>query len=171
MPVEFTITDATESDAEGIRDLAVSIWNRCYPGIITREQIDYMLGWMYSPDRIRTEIGEGGIVYLLVNDEAEGSLIGFAAFGPGDVKGECFIHKLYIAPVVQGRGIGTAVIGEIERRARAMQANRLSLRVNRNNHQAIGAYEKSGFVNSESICSDIGGGHVMDDFVMVKSLS
>jgi len=169
MPAEYTILEAIEDDAEAIRDLAETIWHACYPGIITPEQIEYMLGWMYAPERVRTEIGKEKIVYLLVREKE--ALIGFAAFGPGDAEGENFIHKLYIDPAFQGQGIGTAVIREIERRAGAEGTERLVLRVNRNNRQAIGAYEKCGFQKQETICSAIGGGFVMDDFVMVKSLA
>jgi ribosomal protein S18 acetylase RimI-like enzyme len=42
--------------------------------------------------------------------------------------------------------------------------------VNRNNHNAIGAYRKHGFQVRASQVKDIGGGFVMDDYVMVREI-
>lgn len=168
MNADIRISKAAEQDAEAISALAAEIWNACYPGIITREQIDYMLGWMYRPEKIRTEMREESIVYLRA--DAPKGMVGFAAFGPGSQAGDVFIHKLYIDRQIQGQGIGTRVLGEIEARCRARGDHRISLRVNRNNLQAIGAYEKSGFRKKGEICSDIGGGFIMDDFEMGKEL-
>lgn len=100
MDPDIRISEANGEDAEAIRDLAVRIWNASYPGIITQEQIDYMLGRMYSPEKIRTEIREEGIVYLRVERLTE--MIAFAAFGPGDREGDVFVHKLYVEAALQG---------------------------------------------------------------------
>jgi ribosomal protein S18 acetylase RimI-like enzyme len=168
---EIEIQDATPDDAEAIRDLAVRIWNTCYPGIISQEQIDYMLAWMYAPDQIRREIREKSIVYLKI--ASNGRMRGFAAFGPGkgdQGESERFLHKLYVDPAVQRRGLGSAAITEIEKRSAEAGAEWIRLRVNRNNRPAIATYEKAGFAILESVCGDIGGGFVMDDFVMGKRI-
>lgn len=162
------ITEATAEDAEAIRDLATRIWNLHYPGIISQEQIDYMLGWMYAPEKIREEIGSGEIVYLKVF--AGACWTGFAAFDrprPGE---RVFIHKIYIHPDSQRRGLGSLTFREIEERSRRAGARSLALRVNRENHQAVAAYRKNGFEVEEELRSDIGGGFVMDDYVMGKAL-
>ena len=164
----ITISIAGETDAEAIRELAVTVWNACYTGIISQEQIDYMLGWMYAPEKIRKEIREDGIIYLRIDDPS--GLRGFAAFGPAEKAAEGFIHKLYIDPEFQGRGLGSAAIREIEVMSRHQGVFRISLRVNRKNLQAIGAYEKNGFCRCGKVCSDIGGGFEMDDFLLAKNL-
>jgi ribosomal protein S18 acetylase RimI-like enzyme len=46
----------------------------------------------------------------------------------------------------------------------------LRLNVNKHNIKAIGAYRKSGYETVESVVADIGGGYVMDDYVMAKKL-
>jgi ribosomal protein S18 acetylase RimI-like enzyme len=53
----------------------------------------------------------------------------------------------------------------VTQRARKLGCDRVMLRVNRNNYQAILAYEHLGFVRIGELCSDIGNGYVMDDFV------
>ena len=58
----------------------------------------------------------------------------------------------------------------IQQKAVEMHLKSISLTVNKNNTAAIKAYEKMGFANIESIVINIGGGYVMDDFKMIKSL-
>ena len=53
---------------------------------------------------------------------------------------------------------------------RAQRCSTLILNVNKNNVQAIRAYEKNGFAIREAVVVDIGGGFVMDDYVMAKPL-
>ena len=46
----------------------------------------------------------------------------------------------------------------------------LVLNVNKNNDRAISAYVRNGFVVREAVVVDIGGGFVMDDYIMAKRL-
>ncbi len=59
----------------------------------------------------------------------------------------------------------------MEREVRAGGARRLILSVNKRNIRAIAAYRRNGFIIAESVVTDIGGGFVMDDYVMTKELS
>ena len=53
---------------------------------------------------------------------------------------------------------------------RAAGARTLMLNVNKHNTQAIRAYEKHGFAIRDAVVVDIGGGFVMDDYVMAKRI-
>ena len=162
---------ASPDEIETIRQLADRTWRACYPGIIGEEQIDYMLGWMYSPDRIRSEMESGSIRYLLAEIPG-GNPVGFAAFGPEESHPEeAFLHKLYVLPECQRLGCGSRLLDEVMRRSRVDGCRTLSLRVNRANHNAIRAYEKNGFRKTGEVCSEIGGGFVMDDYLMTRPLS
>jgi ribosomal protein S18 acetylase RimI-like enzyme len=44
------------------------------------------------------------------------------------------------------------------------------LTVNKRNTRAIAAYRRNGFTVLEAVVADIGGGFVMDDFLMSKHL-
>ena len=151
------------ADPEHMADiarLAEIVWRAHYPGIISSEQIDYMLSKMYDLDVLRCEMKEG-VTYLRALESDQ--LRGFAAYGPaGD---EAKLHKLYVHPEHQRSGIGRALLHEVER---ASMGRTLMLTVNKRNHQAIAAYQKHGFAIRESIVIDIGGGFVMDDYVMAK---
>ena len=144
-----------------IARLATIVWRAHYPGIISHEQIDYMLAKMYDLDVLRGEIA-AGITYLRAIQGDQ--LLGFAAYGPA--KDEIKLHKLYVDPQRQRRGTGKALIDHVER---ACDGRALMLTVNKRNHKAIAAYQKHGFVIRDAIIADIGGGFVMDDYVMAKA--
>jgi len=163
------IVRATEADLPAISGLAGVIWRACYPRIITTEQIDYMLARMYSLDVLREEIRSQGIRYdcLLV----DGKLAGFASYGPAAKPGVMKLHKLYLLPELHGHGLGSRLLQHVEREVRAGAGRRLILSVNKRNTRAIAAYQQNGFRIVESVVTDIGGGFVMDDYVMAKELT
>jgi GNAT superfamily N-acetyltransferase len=160
------IVRTAEANLPAVSELAGVIWCACYPVIITNEQIDYMLARMYSLDVLRDEIRSQGIRYdqLLV----DGKLAGFASYGPASQPSVMKLHKLYLLPELHGRGLGSYLLQRCEQEVRAAGARRLMLSVNKRNTKAIAAYQRNGFVIAESVVTDIGGGFVMDDYVMVK---
>jgi GNAT superfamily N-acetyltransferase len=168
-PDRMEIIRAAEADLPAISELAGVIWRASYPGIITMEQIDYMLGRMYAPDVLRDEIRFQGIRYdcLFV----DGNMAGFTSYGPASEPGVTKLHKLYLLPELHGRGWGSRLLQHAEREVRRHGSRRLILAVNKHNTKAIAAYQRNGFVVAESVVTDIGGGFVMDDFVMAKELA
>jgi GNAT superfamily N-acetyltransferase len=162
------IVRAAESDLPSIAKLAGVIWRAHYPGIISTEQIEYMLARMYSLEVLWDEILVRGIHFerLLVDDE----LVGFASYGPTN-QATCFkLHKIYLHPSCHGRGLGSLLLRHCENEAARLGAVRLMLAVNKRNSKAIAAYQRNGFAITEPVITDFGGGFVMDDFVMVKEL-
>ena len=167
-PIQMTISRVVEADLPVIADLAGVIWRACYPGIITHAQIDYMLGRMYALEVMRDEIRSQGIRYDLLL--VDGQPAGFASCGPASESGVIKLHKLYLLPEWHGHGLGSRFLQHVEQEVRQRGARRLILSVNKRNARAIAAYKRNGFVIAESITTDIGGGFVMDDYVMAKSL-
>ena len=163
------IVRAQEGHLPAISALAGVIWRACYPGIITTEQIDYMLARMYALDVLRNEISSQDIRYdqLLVDDK----LAGFASYGPASEPGVMKLHKLYLLPEMHSRGLGSRLLQHVERKVRAKAGRRVILSVNIRNTKAITAYRRNGFVIAESVITDIGGGFVMDDYIMAKELA
>ena len=128
-----------------------------------------MLERMYAVDEMRQEIVVRGVKYALMESGEEAC--GYMAweFVPNDRS--IFLHKLYVKTTLHGRGAGAASLRWLEQEARKENATFIRLRVNRHNHRAIRAYLRAGFTFGVDLCSDIGGGFVMDDHVMEKSLS
>ncbi len=152
-----------------IAALAGVIWRAHYPGIISTAQIDYMLARMYSLDVLRNEILSHGICYerLLVGEE----FAGFAAQGPTGQPKLFKLHKIYLHPSRHGRGLGSLLLRHCELEVRKLGADRLMLTVNKRNAKAIVVYRRNGFAITDSVVVGIGGGFVMDDYVMEKVLS
>ena len=157
---------ATPADIPLLRFLADRIWRTSYADMLSEAQIDYMLDWMYGPATITAEL-KRGVVWELV--EAEREPVGFlaATLQPG---GDAELHKLYLVPARQGRGEGQAMLARVEAIAAARGSTGVTLRVNKTNTRAQRAYQRAGFTIVDDIVADIGGGFVMDDFVLAKPI-
>jgi GNAT superfamily N-acetyltransferase len=150
-----------------IQALADDIWHRYYPGIISAEQIDYMLAHGYSHHALMRFVTQADAGLALA--EVDGRPVGFAAWyrvNDGTTK----LDKLYVLPERHGSGIGRALIEYVAASARAWGASALTLNVNRNNAGAIRAYERCGFAIRERGDFPIGNGFVMEDYVMTRAL-
>jgi ribosomal protein S18 acetylase RimI-like enzyme len=161
------IVPATCGDLELIKDLATSIWNHHYPGIITQEQIDYMLAQDYAIERLQQDLKDGICIDRLL---VEGRLIGFSAYGPTSRSDEIKLHKLYVDQSVHGKGFGSKLLMHCESNVKSRGYQKIILQVNKNNTRAIKAYERNDYYLQESVVVDIGAGFVMDDFIMAKIL-
>lgn len=164
---EIEISPLRLDEADAVVELAGRVWRAHYPGIIGGEQIEYMLAQRYRPVLVRQFIARGD-VWLAARAGAE--LVGFA-HGHPLVEGDYKLDKLYVQTELQRHGIGGALIRALAERAEKQGYSRLVLRVNRQNQNAINAYLKQGFTVQTIYLEDIGGGHVMDDYVMIKDLT
>lgn len=148
--------------------MAESIWRQHFPGIISDEQIDYMLAKYYSVEAMSAEL-EGGQVeyYFIAHDEDR---VGFCAFGLAEHPKMLKIHKFYVLPRFQRHGFGSGALHCIEGECGKYGCSMMTLAVNRHNSAAINAYRRKGFIIQESAAVDIGEGFVMDDYIMEKRL-
>lgn len=153
-----------------VRKLAHEIWPACYPGIISDAQIRYMLSIWYQPGNMAHEMQARDVWYALVEAENHGP-VGYISFEKLAMEPVLFINKLYLLPGVHGLGLGGLALRWTEERARDLRCKKLRLRVNKRNAAAIRAYLRHGFHFTEDVCSDIGSGFVMDDYVMEKAMS
>ena len=162
----LTIKKATSQDIPLIRELCFKIWPQTYAPILSQDRIDYMLEYMYSAASLQRQMNEGS-QFIFVYDDVQP--VGYAAYlhkGHDVYK----LDKIYVLPSQQGRGTGRFVIDYIIDEIKREGASALQLQVNRNN-KAKTFYEKLGFVVIDYREFDIGGGHVMDDYIMEKVLS
>ncbi|HET9403296.1 MAG TPA: GNAT family N-acetyltransferase [Burkholderiales bacterium] len=164
-----SIEPLTEADVERVVALAREIWIAHYPAIIGAAQIEYMLGQRYSPGTVRAELRQDGLWWdaLRVGEE----MAGFASYFLTQAAGEMKLDKLYVHPRHQRHGYGGAMIERACGVARSRGCNRLVLAVNKNNRSAIDAYLKHGFHIADVAVKDIGGGFVMDDYIMIRPVT
>lgn len=143
--------------------MARSTWPAAYGGIISAEQIGYMLDKMYNKGELLSQFQAGH--YFLIAEEDDKDL-GFAGFSVTDSKNGVYkLHKLYVLSETHGMGVGKLLINEVVDLIRAAGGKFLQLNVNRNN-KATEFYKKAGFSIKETVDLDIGNGFLMNDYVM-----
>ena len=152
----------TSSQAELVAGLAKTIWYDHYSPIIGREQVEYMLGKYQTSKAILAQTELEGNYYFLIHHE----FVPVGYIGIVEKHNELFLSKLYILNTERGKGIGHFAIDFLVTRCRELGAPYITLTVNKQNSDSIGAYEKLGFEIYGEVESDIGAGYVMDDFLM-----
>lgn len=162
--MEIRIADTT--DIPVISRLAHAVWPDAYGSILSEAQLKHMLDLMYSHESLAGQM-ENGHVFLIVLVNAE--TVAFASYSHGPVAGAYKVHKLYVHPMLHGKGFGKKLLERIAGDTRGLGATRLQLNVNRHN-PAIAFYEKLGFriIGEEDI--PIGEGYFMNDYVMEKAI-
>lgn len=150
-----------------VQSIAQQTWPDTFEGILSPEQIEYMLSWMYSLEMLEKQHKEGHLFFLA---EESGGKLGFTGIEVNYEPGKTKIHKIYILPTAQGKGVGKALFQKIREIANGNNQKSLLLNVNKFNQGAIDFYEYLGFVNIRNEVNDIGNGYVMDDFVFELKL-
>ena len=155
----------TDNDIMQLEKTADEIWRECFKGIITDEQIEYMLRRFLSAQAIKQCIADG---YEFVQVCEHERCIGFISIKNEGEK--LFLSKLYLYDEQRGKGYGGKMLQYVFDRGSELGCKSVYLTVNRNNTRAIAVYEHTGFEKVREQVADIGSGFVMDDYVMEKAL-
>ena len=158
---EIIIRPATLEDRAFIRSVSERTWPSTYGHIISQEQIDFMLDWMYSDESLAEQFDKGHQFYIASID---GDEIGFCSVS-AEENNSYKLNKLYVLPIAQGTGSGKALLNKAIEVAKAAGAISLFLQVNKDNN-AYTFYLKNGFIKEQEFKFDIGNGFYMDDYVM-----
>ncbi len=163
----MTISVATESQLGIVQNLAKAIWPDAYGAILSQEQLDYMMKMMYSNESLSSQLRNNNVFLLAELNEV---IIGFASYEL-NYQNSPFtkIHKLYVLPEIQGKGVGKELIYYIQNIAKNQANKGLILNVNKYN-KAKDFYQHNGFEIADSVVVDIGNDYVMDDYIMKKSI-
>jgi len=177
---EIHITPAGLSDRALIRSISERTWPSTYGHIISQEQINFMLDWMYSDDSLEKQMNTGCEFYIAsINNSNvhnnEWDAVGFCSVSPEDGENKNTetlngltthkLNKLYVLPSAQGTGAGKALLNQSIEVAKAAGSSSIFLQVNKHNH-AYHFYLKHGFIKESEFKFDIGNGFYMDDYVM-----
>ena len=155
---------ASPDQIAAVAALARETWTQHYVPIIGAAQVEYMLAKFQSAEAIARQIAAEGYEYYL----APGA--GYLALVPDPAKKSLLLSKIYVKASARGTGLGRALAEFAERRCCELGCNELWLTVNRNNAGSIAFYERLGFRKTQTLVTDIGGGFVMDDWRMAKTL-
>ena len=163
--VPITLSLLSDANINTLKEFAESIWRITYRNVISEAQMRFMLDHLYHPELLREQVASGN---PLLGAFAGDALVGYAhVFIEAH---QSRLDKLYVDTLYQGQGIGRKLVDAAERFALGHDCSLMTLRVNRNNINAVAAYQRLGFGIVATNKKDIGGGYVMDDYLMLKDL-
>ncbi|GHE29315.1 GNAT family N-acetyltransferase [Sphingobacterium griseoflavum] len=158
------IVQAGQEAISVIENLAQRSWRAGYAGVLSSNQIEFMLDKMYSPTGLLEAMHDGCIFYLAL---ANGNPVGFIGLKTKS-SAVLRIEKIYLLPEVQGKGYGKRLINFAMKQAARADIPFVQLNVNRKN-KAYYFYLKQGFTVVAEV--DIPYyGYILDDYVMQKPL-
>lgn len=164
-----TLAPLERADFETIAALARTIWFAHYTSIISKEQIEYMLGGRFTAANLARYLGAPDRWMHVLR--VDGEVVGYSSHALTTTPREMKLEQLYLLPALHGRGLGKLMMEHIETHARELGCDTLMLQVNKRNTTAASVYFHSGFKVREEIVIDIGNGYVMDDYILAKPLA
>ncbi len=163
------IRPATIEDIPQIVDISYKTWFKTYENVISKEQIDFMFGEMYTPEALWKQMDFLGHRFYIA--EENGIALGFASMSEmiHEEKKTAKIHKLYFLPSTHKKGYGKEMLKYLEQVLGLEGYEFVILNVNRNN-PAYHFYLKVNYRVREEI--DIPyGDFMLNDYVMEKNIS
>jgi len=159
----FEIRKATKDDCPQIRQLAEQIFPATYKEIISQEQIDFMMDWMYSISNLNKQMDDGHIYFLAYRETAP---VGYVSVEQQD-KDLFHLQKIYVLGSEQGTGCGKFLFTEAVKYIKTVHPApcTMELNVNREN-RAIRFYEHMGMHKARQGDFSIGNGYFMNDYIM-----
>lgn len=163
------IRKAAIEDIPAIRAMADVVFRDTYREILSPEQMEYMMDWMYSEESLMKQMLERGDVYFVEDG------CGYASVRPDgtadDGRPRFHLEKLYVMPSSRETGLGRRLFDRAAAEARSMAGGPclLELNVNRNN-SAVSFYEHIGMRRDRSGDFPIGCGYYMNDYIMAIDL-
>lgn len=160
----LSIRKATTDDCQLINSLACVVFPATYETMLSTEQLDYMMEWMYAPTQIRKQMEEEGHVYFIayLDEQACGYL-------SVQQQGEELFHlqKIYVLPEFQGKQVGGFLFEQAIRYIKEVHPAPclMELNVNRDN-KALHFYERKGMRKLREGDFPIGNGYYMCDYIM-----
>ncbi len=165
----YDIIKASENDLQTVHDMAEVVFRHTYREILSQDQMEYMMEWMYSLPNLRKQIGDGHVYFIAFH---QGRPCGYVSVQPDgrsdDGRMIYHLHKIYVMPSEQGKGLGRILFERALVHVRTLADGRpasVELNVNRNN-PAVGFYQHLGLKILRQGDFHIGSGFYMNDYIM-----
>lgn len=157
----------TDTQVREIADLAKVIWNEHFTPIIGKDQVDYMVEKFQSYPALKEQISEGYEYYQIFSS---GEFCGYTGIHPGE-DNRLFLSKLYLKKESRGHHLATGAFSFLKEICRERGYSAIWLTCNKHNDNSLGVYRHFGFEIVDTQEADIGGGFIMDDYIMEYKMS
>ena len=157
----------TDTQVREIADLAKVIWNEHFTPIIGKDQVDYMVEKFQSYPALKEQISEGYEYYQIFSG---GEFCGYNGIHPGE-DNRLFLSKLYLKKESRGHHLATGAFSFLKEICRERGYSAIWLTCNKHNDNSLGVYRHFGFEIIDTQEADIGGGFIMDDYIMEYKIS
>lgn len=164
---DVNIRAALYGDIPLIHGMAEVVFRRTYAEILSPEQMEYMMDWMYSEEHLREQMDSGHQYFLAFCGEVPAGYVSVQPEDAPEAGGRQVFHlqKLYVMPEFQGRGLGRTLFDRAVSSIAPCAPCRIELNVNRNN-PAVKFYEHIGMRRLRQGDFPIGQGFYMNDYIM-----
>ena len=161
---------AEKKDIKKIQNVAEHTFPVTYKGIVSDEQISFMMDMMYSTDSLNRQMDAEQNTFILA-EEDDGRTVGYVSIRP-DGENLYHLEKLYVLPEKQGCGVGRTLIQSAFSKARQFNGNpcRVQLNVQRDNKAKL-FYERMGMKAVDTLDETFGDGFERKDYIMEIKVS
>ena len=162
------IEKAGPGDLQMISDMAEVVFRHTYRDILSPEQLDYMMDMMYSLPNLQKQIEEGHHYYIAYDQAPRGYVSVQYEAADNDGVEVFHLHKIYVMPDAQGKGIGIRLFNRVVEHVKEVCAGkpaRIELNVNKFN-KSVEFYRHIGMRVLLEEDFPIGNGFYKTDYIM-----
>jgi diamine N-acetyltransferase len=160
----ISIIQATTRDIPLIHDMASIVFPHTYRSLLSKEQLDFMMEWMYSYDNLKKQMLEENNTYYIAY--VDGAAAGYVSIRP-ESDDIFHLEKIYVLPQFQKFKIGKKLFQQAIKAIKEMHPEKceMHLNVNRDN-VAVEFYEHMGMKKIAEGDFPIGNGFYKTDYIM-----
>ncbi len=154
-------------DCNLLHKTAWSVFPETYQELLTPQQIQFMMDWMYSPVNIAIQMQEGHVYFLLYEED---EVCGYVSV-QRETENLFHLQKIYVLPGCQGKGYGELLFRHAIQYIKEVHPSPciMELNVNRQN-PAVQFYQRMGMTIDREGDFPIGKGFYMNDYIMKLEL-
>jgi GNAT superfamily N-acetyltransferase len=145
-------------------NLAHTTWQATYPGIISQEQIDFMLARFYNRPLVESQLADPTQFFRAIEEKQ--TFLGYLHAYPEN--NALKVSKLYVLPTAHKQGLGKILLHNAELEAQRLGLSGIRLNVNRYN-PAYQFYLHLDFLVEETIDIPLDK-YILNDYIMFKPL-
>lgn len=169
MKPKYTIIEATEEHIPIIHEMGNVVFRHTYREMLSQDQIDYMVEWMYSISSLHKQFEAGHHYYIAMRDGVPSGYVSVQYEGETpEGKAQFHLHKIYVMPSEQGMGLGRILFEQVLAFAKNIASDRpftIELNMNRDN-PALHFYQHMGLKILRRGDFHIGNGYYMNDYIL-----